>query len=434
MTRSRNQSRLRMLRNPNVLRQLRFPPELERAYQENYFRASLKTIRLGFSVALVVLGAALIGYFFYYAPERGFEISVPIALVSPVFLLAFTYHKRFQEYWKPALTVFGACLGLQFLRLDAPLLITWRLPTTWSLVAAFGLQKSVMTIACVSIMRLPFLWTTILLWVMEAGAALILAHFYHIGAAEFHWYYFQTFIVLIFLMFTALTLERHNRADFLNHHLLDLERAKSENLLLNILPAPIAQRLKADPGAIADGHRDVSVLFADIVGFTPLSARLSAPEVVQLLNEIFSTFDALTEKHGLEKIKTIGDTYMAAGNLSKPCEGHLDAMAELALDMLTVIGRFGSDPGQPLNVRIGIHAGPLVAGVIGTRKPSFDVWGDTVNIASRMESHGAPGTIQLTDDAWKRLCDRYTFDEPRQLAIKGRGMMTTHRLLRRVVR
>jgi class 3 adenylate cyclase len=415
----------------NVLRPVRFPPDLERAYQEDYFRRSLKPIRLGFSVALVVLAAALIAYLSYYAPERGLEISVLIVLLSPAFLLAFTYHRSFQKCWRPALTLFVACIGLQFLRLDAPLLMTWRLPTTWSLLAAFGFQQSVLTIICVSIMRLPFLWTTIWLWVMEAGATLVLARYYHPAAAQFSWYFFQTLTILIFLMFTALTLERHNRADFMNHHLLDMERAKSENLLRNVLPEPIAARLKGGARTIADSHQYVSVLFADIAGFTPLAARLSAPEVVRLLNEIFSAFDALAEKHGLEKIKTIGDAYMVAGNLSTPREGHMEAMAEMALEMLAAMGRFGRQGGPPLNVRIGIHAGPVVAGVIGTRKIIYDVWGDTVNIASRMESHGVPGAIQLTEEVWRQLRERYVFDEPRSLDVKGHGLMTTCRLLRR---
>jgi adenylate cyclase len=212
---------------------------------------------------------------------------------------------------------------------------------------------------------------------------------------------------------------------------LQTEREKSERLLLNVLPEPIAARLKAGEGIIADGFPEVSVLFADIVDFTPLADRLRPEEVVALLDEIFTAFDALADRHGLEKIKTIGDAYMVAGGLPVPRQDHEEAVAEMALGMLEEVARCAERFGTPLSVRIGIDTGPVVAGVIGRRKFIYDLWGDTVNTASRMESHGLPGTIQATRTVYDRLRDRYEFEERGSVSVKGKGAMTTYLLVRR---
>ena len=172
------------------------------------------------------------------------------------------------------------------------------------------------------------------------------------------------------------------------HRLLLAEQERSERLLLNVLPAPIAERLKAGEAVIADAFPEVTVLFADIVDFTRRSQRIGPAQVVATLNELFSAFDQLARRHGLEKIKTIGDAYMVAGGLPTPRPDHAEAMAEMALAMQTEVARRTDPSGQPLQVRIGIDTGPVEAGVIGTAKFSYDLWGDTVNTASRMESHG----------------------------------------------
>lgn len=207
---------------------------------------------------------------------------------------------------------------------------------------------------------------------------------------------------------------------------LQEEQAKSEQLLLNILPGPIANRLKLKSDVIADSFPEVTVLFADIVDFTRLSASVSPNEVVTLLNSIFSRFDELAEKHGLEKIKTIGDSYMAVGGLPTPNAQHAEAVAEMALDMRgTLSGRIRST-GSLVTVRIGIHTGPVVAGVIGQKKFSYDLWGDTVNIASRMESLCVNGRIQISAETHKRLKDKYTFEERGLVQVKGWGEMLTY--------
>ncbi|MBD2041841.1 adenylate/guanylate cyclase domain-containing protein [Microcoleus sp. FACHB-672] len=209
---------------------------------------------------------------------------------------------------------------------------------------------------------------------------------------------------------------------------LRYQQEQSELLLLNILPEPIAQRLKLHPRTIADSFEEVTVLFADIVGFTQLSARISPTEIVELLNQIFSAFDHLAEKHGLEKIKTIGDAYMVVGGLPVPQNDHAEAVAEMALDMMQAIIKFNARTGEALEIRVGISTGPVVAGVIGLKKFIYDLWGDTVNTASRMESQGIPGAIQVTAGTYERLRDKYHFQKRDPIQVKGKGEMTTYLL------
>ncbi|MEG4277829.1 adenylate/guanylate cyclase domain-containing protein [Microcoleus sp. MON1_C1] len=209
------------------------------------------------------------------------------------------------------------------------------------------------------------------------------------------------------------------------------EQEKSEKLLLNILPKAIAERLKQNETTIAEYFPQVTVLFADIVGFTALSAVMNPIELVDLLNKIFSGFDLLCERHGLEKIKTIGDAYMAVGGLPAPREDHADAIAKIALDMQAEIARFNANNNKYFSIRIGIHSGPVVAGVIGIKKFIYDLWGDTVNIASRMESQGLPWRIQVSETTYKLLENKYLFQERGMIEVKGKGGMKTYILLGR---
>lgn len=210
---------------------------------------------------------------------------------------------------------------------------------------------------------------------------------------------------------------------------LQESQERSERLLLNILPSTIAERLKTDTSAIAEQFDEVTILFADIVGFTPLSIRVKPDELVNILNEIFSAFDELTEKHGLEKIKTIGDAYMAVGGLPLPNTNHAESVAQMALDMQGVIAHFQTKYQEPLQMRIGINTGSVVAGVIGVKKFIYDLWGDAVNVASRMESSGLPGKIQVTENTYERLKHRYNFEQRGQVEVKGKGSMTTYWLI-----
>ena len=204
------------------------------------------------------------------------------------------------------------------------------------------------------------------------------------------------------------------------------EQAKSEKLLRNILPDSIAEQLKQEVGAIASRFEEATILFADIVDFTGLSVQIAPGELVNVLNQIFSTFDCIAERLGLEKIKTIGDAYMVVGGLPEPRSDHAQATLEMAIQMLDAIQAFKRSDGTPFRLRIGINTGPVIAGVIGIKKFSYDLWGDAVNIASRMESHGIVDRIQVSESTYRRVQEQYQFDDRGCINIKGRGQMHTY--------
>ena len=206
------------------------------------------------------------------------------------------------------------------------------------------------------------------------------------------------------------------------------ERNRANELLLNILPATIAKRLKLRESPISDEFDSITVLFADIVGFTKWSEGLSPDETINYLNDIFSRFDGLVESRGLEKIKTIGDGYMVVAGVPNPMEDHATVLMNLAVEMLEEMDKFNSDRGLDLSIRVGLNTGPGVAGVIGTKKFIYDLWGDTVNTASRMESHGIPGRIQVTDSTYEFVKDKFKFEDRGVTEIKGKGKMRTYLL------
>ena len=230
-------------------------------------------------------------------------------------------------------------------------------------------------------------------------------------------------------MFALYRTERFLRLDFVNIRAISEERSRYRELLVRILPRTVAERLQGGERTIADLFQDSTVLFADIVGFTAISARSPPGAVVEFLNRVFTAFDTLVERHGLEKIKTIGDSYMVAGGLSGDGEegggdgDHRAAMARLALDMRAAMTEIRGPDGAPVELRIGLHSGPLVAGVIGDSRFLYDLWGDTVNTASRMEALGAPGTIQVTAELRERLKDRFAFAPKGEVEVKGKGAM-----------
>jgi class 3 adenylate cyclase len=208
----------------------------------------------------------------------------------------------------------------------------------------------------------------------------------------------------------------------------DRERERAEQLLLNILPSTIAQRLQGGEGLIADHYTEATVLFADIVDFTRLSADIAPQAVVSYLNVIFSEFDQLAQHHGLEKIKTIGDAYMVVGGVPTPRQDHTEAVVEMALAMLDACTRLSRNAHVPFTMRVGINTGPVVAGVIGIKKFIYDLWGDTVNLASRMESHGVTGEIQVTDAVYERMREKYVLEPRGKIEIKGRGRQLAYLL------
>ncbi len=204
------------------------------------------------------------------------------------------------------------------------------------------------------------------------------------------------------------------------------EHAKSEALLNNVLPTAIAARLKTEQGTIADDFANASILFADLAGFTPFSASLPPSELVNMLDAIFSRFDELVDRYGLEKIKTIGDEYMVAAGIPTPREDHAEALANLALAMRDSLADFNRHHNTTLQIRIGLNSGPVIAGVIGKRRFLYDLWGDSVNTASRMESHGVPGKIQVTEATRQLLDTKFSFSDRGIIEVKGKGPMQTY--------
>lgn len=228
-----------------------------------------------------------------------------------------------------------------------------------------------------------------------------------------------------------LTIELEHKLSVIEEQkeLLLEEQRKSERLLRNILPVSVAEKLKRGERSLAAAHPEVTVLFADVVGFSALATRLSADVLVATLNELFSLFDQLADKFGVEKIKTIGDAYMAACGLPKPRADHVQLMARFALEMLDAVETRNSIDGGALALRIGIHTGPVVAGVIGEKRLIYDLWGDTVNIASRMEAHGVEGRIHVTESVEAALRSEFDFESRGLVDVKGRGPMKTYFLV-----
>lgn len=220
-------------------------------------------------------------------------------------------------------------------------------------------------------------------------------------------------LVVSYLILLYFTMER------------DEAQELSERLLLNVLPYPIAERLKRNPEMIADEFHSVSILFADIANFTPLSEKITATELVNILGDIFTEIDRIADRYGIEKIKTIGDSYMAVAGLPYPREDHAEAIARMALDMRNNLESHPLCKQHNLVFRIGINTGSVVAGVIGEKKFIYDLWGDAVNTASRMESHGEPGAIQVTRETYEKLKDQFEFQSRGTIFVKGKGEMET---------
>jgi len=244
---------------------------------------------------------------------------------------------------------------------------------------------------------------------------------------------FAAVSTLVFLLLRFATIEKQRAQARLSeaHRLLQIEQERSERLLLNILPGPVAERLKSSNQTIADGFADVTVMFADIVNFTHIAEGMAPTQVFAMLNRIFSSFDELAEKFGLEKIKTIGDAYMVAGGLNDGDTDYSAAIADMALAMRDILRNDFTVNESHLEVRIGIGTGPVVAGVVGKKKFIYDLWGDTVNIASRITSEGVPGMIQVDATTHRRLKEHFDFHEPQTIYLKGKGETEVHRIIGR---
>lgn len=236
-------------------------------------------------------------------------------------------------------------------------------------------------------------------------------------------------IVYLLVVYFVREKDRLKNALDREHSLLQTEQQRSERLLLNVLPGHIAERLKRDPSIIADGVADCTVMFADLTDFTSLAEELPPRDMVAMLNEIFSWFDGLAEKYSLEKIKTVGDAYMVAGGLHARDAKYTEAIVEWALEVRNGIGSRHTRSGKPLGIHIGIGSGPVVAGVIGVKKFIYDLWGNTVNIASRLSTEATSGGILVDTTTYRRLRGLYKFEGPEPLTVKGQRQITSYRLI-----
>jgi class 3 adenylate cyclase len=412
-------------RDPAIHRlTLRFGGELERQFLRDYFRKSVWQVRIA-----QLVGAALYGIFAIIDPWVIPEVTAHVwalrVVVITFFLLTFlgTYSPLFERWMQPAIAGMAlvAGFGMIWVMIVAPFPARELYHPGLMLVilAAYTFMKLRFAPAVLAALVLGAGYNLADVFIRDTPLPILLSNNFYILGAN------------VVGMFAGYNMELYTRRDFLQRRRLEDEEARVESLLLNVLPPSIAERLKRAPGSIAERFGTVTILFTDIVHFTELSSRVSAEELVALLNEVFSTFDQLVEKHGLEKIKTIGDAYMAVAGVPTVRKDHSEAVADFALDMLEAMARLNASRTEPLRIRVGMHTGPVVAGVIGTKKFAYDLWGDTVNTASRMESHGLPDSIQVTRATYERLRDSFELRRRGPIEVKGKGEMVTYMLIGR---
>ena len=395
---------------------------MEAVYAEEHARKSVRPFRvvLGACVAVAALVYVLVVFLAPAGITKGPGGSRERPLVVIVLVSAILYVLSRQPlFLRRQQTIL---LGIFCLFSSGVISLTSRMPADF-LVTRGWLHMLLQTFTIYSIARLRFPQATIAGWLSAAAYGVMAAQFLDGPSLERH--AITLGLANIWGMLICYQLDGSARREFAAMRLLAKEQERSERLLLNILPAAIAERLKASEESIADHADAVTVLFADIVGFTPLSARKTPRALVELLNRIFSEFDALADAHGLEKIKTIGDAYMAVAGLPNPVPDHAVRAARMALAMRDALARVSAETGEKLAVRIGLHSGPVVAGVIGRKKFSYDLWGDTVNTASRMESHGVSGTIHCTEATATLLQGAFQLQARGVVEIKGKGEMNT---------
>jgi class 3 adenylate cyclase len=384
--------------------------------------------RLALINIVSAIGVALsIGYVVFYVVYdiRGLWALVLVVMIQCLLFAWTPFWHRFGEIaaalyfisvWLASITaiwiLIGRDGGIQF----------YYLPGAAGMLLFLGLQRIRLSMTLAVLPLALFLFAEL--------TPTVPADFVHIGTTHLAASYIANILFAYLIIFTMLFYAFNTTR--LAEDALEREHARSERLLDNLLPESIARRLKDEPGqVIADHLSQVTILFADIVDFTPRAQRLSPPQLVDFLNRIFTEFDKAAEKHGLEKIKTIGDAYMVAAGMPTPRHDHTEAVAEMALDMLEITGQLGREIGEALDVRVGFHTGQAVAGVIGTQKYFYDVWGDTVNIAARMESQGEPGRIQVTSEVHDILAETYVFEPRGEIEVKGKSPIQTWWLIGR---
>lgn len=409
-------------------------PKIEQDFMQEFNFQGLKTGRIGIIIILVVW----MGFAWFDLHLSGIERSsvlfFRLVVVTPLFLiiLAALYTKYAGAIYQmlAPVTIFIIAGGVYYVVkfFDFQVIsqsIGYELPLSdadgkslfiffWLLVIFMGTMIARLNIMSSVLSGLIIIFVNILSIFNYQPSAIIVIIFV------------PFLITTLFVVWVgALHVQQLSREHYRAAKLLAFSMQKSESLLLNILPVQIAERLKKTPGTIADGFSHVSVLFADIVSFTKLSEHYQPDIIVQILNQIFSRFDAISKQYGAEKIKTIGDAYMLAAGIPEASTDHCKIVADCALDMIEAAKDFLDPEGNLIQIRIGIHTGPAIAGVIGTHKFSYDIWGDTVNTASRMESHGDVNRIQVTMEIYNILKDNFIFEQRDEIMVKGKGKMNT---------
>lgn len=412
---------------------LRFPPEVEEQFREDYQVNTIGTTR--FALLLGIVLYSLFGILDVYAAPISKNVIwiIRYTIVAPFFtlVLILSYSERYQKHiqFLVCLAVivsgFGVIAGTTIV-LEVEFASRFYfsgllLVSMW----AYGLSRLQFRYAVLAnlVILVGYEYINIVIKQQldtETGTLIFILHnFFFLGAN-------------VIGMFTSYYLERYTRRDFLQKYAIQEQRNQADKLLYNVLPEQIAERLKQSRETIAEEFESASVLFADIVNFTPISARFGPLEVVEMLNEIFSRFDELVDKYGVEKIQVAGDGYMVAAGVPTPRPDHAAVIAQLALDMLDCVktGNFLGGK-HPVEIRIGLNTGSLIAGVIGRKKYFYALWGDMVNTASRMESHGESGKIQITRAMYELIKDEFECEYIGKIAIKGKGRMEAWHLTAR---
>jgi class 3 adenylate cyclase len=399
---------------------------LEQAYQRKGGAESLNGFRIttGAASTLWLLAAIAVPTGTTMSLDRAVPVAVSMALLNWSALLfselATTLDR--QHFMVAVLTSLN---GLVILALGA----------TGGVLPGYGISAIMLLLLFGFVTRTGFVFAFLRSSVIVVGFAVAVVSYRGRGSLDLDVYLFAAAVIVSLLALRRL--EQSRRRVFYQDlvineqaEALKVEKGRADDLLLNMLPPSISTRLLAGERTIADGYPDVTVLFADIVGFTSLAAHLPAEDVVSALDRLFARFDVLVAERGLEKIKTIGDAYMAAGGLNQPLDDHAARVVDLALAMIDAAAEEGRELGD-LRLRVGIHSGPVIGGVIGQHKFAFDIWGETVNIASRLESQGVPGRVQVSDKTWRNVERAYEAEARGPVLVRGYGLLETHLIVRR---
>jgi class 3 adenylate cyclase len=412
---------------------LHFPEEVEEEFLEDYHLNTVSTTRLALFLGLVLF--SLFGVLDLYAVPISKNIVwfIRYVVIAPVIIFAIiaTYIDFFQKHIQ---LLMGIVVAISGLGIVAMISITREVEfgnrfyfTGLILVSMWGYSLS----------RLRFWYAIIANLAIMAGyefASIVMKQLLttETGIVIFTMHNFFFIGGNIIGMFASYALERYTRRDFIQKYTIQAQRDQADKLLYNVLPERIAEQLKHGTGTIAEEYNSATVLFADIVNFTPISARYAPHEVVEMLDELFSNFDELVDKYGVEKIQVAGDGYMVAAGVPTPRPDHATVLAQLALDMLDCVKNEKLlDDKHPIEIRIGLNSGSLLGGVIGRKKYFYALWGDTVNTASRMESHGFRGKIQITRATYELVKDEFECEYVGVIPVKGKGEMDVWHLIAR---